>query len=481
MSVIYGHFVVFIWFAAAILHGIGIIAAGHAVMNVRTSQAAVAWAIALVTFPYITLPLYAVLGRDRFQGYVDALHDENIPIRCIAQEVANAHSPEIVVPFGGSEASLEALQLLAKMPFTRHNEAKLLVNGRATFDAIFDAIERARDYILLQFFIVHDDRLGRELKERLIQKATEGVKVYFLYDEVGSHSLPSSYVDELNAAGGSMKPFRTTRGRANRFQVNFRNHRKIVVVDGLEAYVGGHNVGDEYLGGDPKLSPWRDTHVKVSGPSVLGIQLSFLDDWYWASLDVPELNWIPDIAEEGGKRVLVLGSGPADDMETCSLFFVQVINMARNRVWITSPYFVPDEAVLSALRLAALRGVDVRIMIPEKVDHMMAYLAAFSFLEETVCDCLKIYRYQDGFLHQKVLLVDDELAAVGTANLDNRSLRLNFEITLVFADTDFASEVADMLEDDFSHCRKADLSEYEQRPLWFRVAVRVARLFSPIL
>lgn len=481
MSVIYAHLLGFIGLVAVVLHVIGIVVAGHAVMNVRTSQAAVAWAIALITFPYITLPLYAVFGRDRFHGYMEALADENIPIRRIAQEVANAHSPEIVVPFEGSEASMAALQLLAKMPFTRHNEVRLLVNGRATFDAIFDAIERAKEYILLQFFIVNNDRLGGEMQKRLIRKAAEGVKVYFLFDEVGSHALSSSYVNELNAAGVSMKPFRTTRGRANRFQVNFRNHRKIVVVDGLEAYVGGHNIGDEYLGGDPKLSPWRDTHVKVSGPSVLGIQLSFLEDWYWASRSVPDLNWVPSIAEEGGKRVLVFGSGPADDMETCSLFFVQAINMARDRVWITSPYFVPDEAVLSALRLAAMRGVDVRIMMPEKIDHLMAYLAAFSFLDETACECLEIYRYQDGFLHQKVLLVDDELAAVGTANLDSRSLRLNFEIILVIADADFASEVAAMLEEDFSHCRKADIAEYEQRSLWFRIAVRVARLFSPIL
>jgi cardiolipin synthase len=211
------------------------------------------------------------------------------------------------------------------------------------------------------------------------------------------------------------------------------------------------------------------------------VQVSFLEDWYWASRDVLELSWVPEMILDRDQRILVLPTGPADDQETCSLMFTHLINSARKKIWIVSPYFVPDESVLSALRLAALRGVDVRVMIPEKPDHRTVYLAGFACLKEIEGTGVRIYRYLEGFLHQKVFLVDDDLAGVGTANLDNRSLRLNFEITLAFADRNFAKEMETMLEEDFKRCREVEPGELQRKPYWFQVAVRVARLLSPIL
>ena len=249
--------------------------------------------------------------------------------------------------------------------FTGGNSAELLVNGKSTFTAIFDAIERARDYVLVEFFIINNDQLGQELKRRLINCCRSGVRVYLLYDSIGSYSLPLGYRQDLIANGVRIRAFGSPGRFKNRFQLNFRNHRKIVVMDGKIAYVGGHNVGDEYLGEHQKFGAWRDTHVKIEGPAVQFIQFCFVEDWYWATKGIPELNWEPCGAENGRQDALVIASGPADRLETCGLMFVQAINQARKRIWIASPYFVPDLQILSALKLAALRCVDVRILLPD--------------------------------------------------------------------------------------------------------------------
>lgn len=459
----------------------GLVSAFHALMTVRTAQGTIAWCVALVSFPLLSLPLYWVFGRNKFQGYVEALraaHHDNAPL---VSEVGRALQPYLRT-FNAAENPFEfALDGLTLGRFTRANAVQLLIDGKATFDAIFAAIDAATDYVLVQFFIIKDDALGEELKRRLIDKAGQGVRNFVLYDEIGSHRLSRRYVEELRAAGAEVSGFRTTRGRGNRFQLNFRNHRKIVVVDGRVAFVGGHNVGDEYLGKDPKFGRWRDTHVRIRGPAVQSTQAVFVDDWYWATRRVPELTWLPEPAADGDQLVLALDTAPLQELEACALAFLHLISSARHRLWIASPYFVPDEGVSRALQLAALRGVDVRIMIPDKPDHLMVWLAAYSYFEEMSAAGVKMYRYGAGFLHQKVVLVDDRVAMVGTANLDNRSMRLNFEIGVVVSDPGFAAEVETMLGDDLGDCRPIDSHDYAARPLPFRAAVRLARLLSPVL
>ncbi len=470
-----------VWAVLALaLHVLGIATAVHAVMKTRTSQGAIAWALALITLPYASLPLYWVFGRDRFRGYIEARREEGLRIAHLRESMARASSKLGSLPSSAS-ATYRVFNQLAHMPFVAGNDARLLIDGQATFDAIFAGIEAATRYVLVQFFIVHDDQIGRELKARLIAKARQGVRVYFLYDEIGSRALPRRYVRELRLAGIEASPFRSSRGLSFRFQINFRNHRKIVVVDGREAYLGGLNVGDEYLGRSRRFGPWRDTFASVSGPAVKGVQLSFVDDWHWSTGEVPDLEWSIRSEESDGKAVLVLPTGPADELDTCTLFFVHAINAAQRRVWITSPYFVPNPEIILALQLAVLRGVDVRIVLPSKPDHLVVYLAAFSYLKDTLPVGVKIYRYKDGFLHEKVLLVDDDLASVGTANLDTRSLRLQFEITLLFADAAFAAEVKRMLEADFAQSRPVLMGEIEDRPFAFKVVVWIARLLAPVL
>lgn len=461
-----------------------IIAALEAVLTSRTSQGAIAWSIFLVMFPFVGLPLYLMVGGRKFSGYIDARRSGNEPLHQLVDKIRKTFPASMLATFKKDEQEHEVLTKLARMPFLANNKCRLLVNGEETFDAIFSALERAEEYILIQFYIIKDDELGRELQQRLIKKANAGVRVHFLYDAIGSHALSTVYVTELHDAGIETAIFSgSNKGNSHPFRINFRNHRKIVVVDGHTAYVGGHNVGDEYIGksGNPDLRPWRDTHVEIYGPAVLAIQLVFLEDWYWATNEIPPVQLEPVVANDADQRVLVLPSGPADDYDTCGLLFAELINSAQQRIWIVSPYFVPDDTIMSALQLAALRGVEVRIMLPEKADNFLINLAKFSYLEESLQFGIDIYRYQAGFLHQKVVLVDDELASVGTANMDNRSFRLNFEISVLLVDKDCVKHVRQMLEKDFTQCRKMNLSDIQQRPVWFRLATRVARLFSPIL
>ena len=470
--------VIFVLGMAAI-HLVGVASGLRALFTARSPQGSIAWIMAMITFPYLTVPLYWVLGRNRFHGYLKAKQVWGSEFQELSRKLVDYRALTEGAKAGAS--GLRSLEKLARTPFTTHNDSGLLVNGQETFDAIFAAMDKAEKYLLVQFFIIHDDELGRELKKRLVAKASQGVNVYLLYDEIGSHKLPKPYLEELSLAGVVVRPFDTTKGLVNRLQINFRNHRKIVVVDGKTAFVGGHNVGDEYMGREKRFGPWRDTHAWYQGPVVAMIQLSFLEDWYWSTRETLPLDWEMRPADNGNMTFLTLPSGPADKLQTCSLFFTQAINMAKERLWIVSPYFVPAEDVTSALQLAVMRGVDVRIMLPLKPDHLLVYLASFAYIGELEKLGVKFFRYKPGFLHQKVMLVDDSMACVGTANFDNRSFHLNFEITMVGLDDRFIGDVEKMLLNDFRSCVPATAKDYERRWIGFKVGVKIARLFSPIL
>jgi cardiolipin synthase len=462
-----------------VLHGLGILNAIHAAFKVRSPQAAVGWALGLVTFPYIAIPLYWTFGRTKFIGYRCALADSTGPLHAAAAEAMAA-----IGPFVTQSAATVPLdrwnKLLTTLPETRGNQVDLLIDGEATFDAIFAAIDSARDYLLVQFFIIHDDALGMKFQERLIRRAQSGVKIYLLYDEVGCHKLPRKWLSDLRASGARVEGFKTTRGGwGNRFQLNFRNHRKLVLADGREALAGGLNVGDEYMGHSKRFGPWRDTHLRVRGPAVQAAQLAFVEDWHWATDEVPSLCWTPAPAD-ADEHAMVLATGPADAAEICSLEFIRAVNSARTRLWISSPYFVPDSTVLTALQLAALRGVEVRLLLPERIDHLLPMLSSFSYYESLALAGIELWRYQPGFLHQKALLVDDELGAVGSINVDYRSFHLNFELVVMVTDRAFCSRMDAMLREDFARSRRVDFSEYQRRPWYFKTAVRFARLFSPV-
>jgi cardiolipin synthase len=466
---------------ALCVHLLGILNAAHAVMTVRSSQGAIAWGISLITFPWLAIPLYWVLGRNRFYGYAEAMRS------VFAQQHERIHHVyrellDYRVTLPDSLATLQRLsERLSIEPFTSGNAVQLLINGQQTYEAMLQAIAAATDYILLQSYIINDDETGNEFKAALLARASQGVRVYVLYDEIGSKKLTRSYLRSLRQHGVQVNAFHTTKGRGNRFQLNFRNHRKILVVDGRIAFIGGLNIGDEYLGKDPHLSPWRDTHMQLQGPSVQCLQGSFLQDWYWATGAVLDVTWQVKPDQSTNATALIFPTGPADSLPACNLFFIHAIDQAQTRLWIASPYFVPDESTLNALKLAAMRGVDVRIILPNRPDHLFVYFCSFSYYAEMQAVGIQLYRHIDGFMHQKVILIDHEIAGVGTVNLDNRSFFLNFEVMGFITDRHFIDQVEAMLLNDLAASRLVDLAEYSRKSIGFKLLVRVSRLLAPVL
>ncbi|RLQ20726.1 cardiolipin synthase [Seongchinamella sediminis] len=456
----------------------GIVMAMHAALTTRTSTGAVAWTVSLVSMPFVAVPAYAVFGRNRFEGMLEAFEERADEIDRLldeyGQDLAPWELPKSEVP-----SWQNAVYQLSDNAPVGGNAVELLVDGADTFDSILAGIAGAEHYVLFQFYMIHDDGLGNRVKNALVERARAGVQVIVLYDEVGSSGLPETYVQSLLTAGVEVSSFKPTQGWGNRFQLNFRNHRKMVVVDGKSAWIGGHNVGDEYLGLDPDFSPWRDTHVKIEGPAALQVQLAILSDWYWATRRIPDLNWTP--APGGEQTVMILPTAPTGQLERASLYFVAALNSAQERIWLSAPYFVPDEAVMKALVLAALRGVDVRIITTGKPDSLPVYLAAFHYIEKLRGLGIRFYAYTPGFLHEKVMLIDKRVASVGTHNFDNRSFRLNFEVAAIIVDEQFATEMAAMFERDFAHAEPIDPDTLAQRPLWWQLGVKLSRLASPVL
>jgi cardiolipin synthase A/B len=457
---------------------VGILHMLHALMHVRTSQGTIAWVISLIVLPVVAIPLYWLLGRTRFSGNVGGRRRKDGRLAKLAEGM-HQRLRQLEVEIPEDDAFERAAHLLGGLPFTRGNHLELLIDGEETFDRIFRAIQEAESYLCVNFFIVKNDKLGTRFQQALIERARAGVKVYFLFDEIGSHKLPRKFLREMREAGVQCHSFGINRFWWSRLQLNFRNHRKIVVSDGKVALLGGLNVGDEYMGRDQRFGKWRDTHLEMRGPVVQAVQLVFLEDWFWAANEVPELHW-DTRAETADQIAAVIPTGPADPADSWQLLVAEAANTARRKLWIASPYFVPDEGVLTALQTASIRGVDVRILLPERADHLLVWLSAFSYYEQSIPYGIRLFRYHKGFLHQKVMLIDERLAAVGTANLDNRSFRLNFEITAFSTDATFVREVTEMLSTDFTHAREAKLEDITGRPFLFRAATRAARLFAPI-
>ena len=470
----------------ALLYLAGAATAVDAIMKTRTPQGATAWVFALATLPLIALPLYWILGRARFEDYVSALRGFDSELADGLEDATKGPVHPFFVSSesradGREEGEMCAFDAMATLPFTRGNDVDLLVDGRATFDALFEALDAAEHYVLAQFYIIHDDRIGRDFKRHLIDAARRGVVVRLMYDTVGSWKLPRAYRRELRDAGVCLCPFTGPRNWLKKLRLNFRNHRKIVVCDGRVGFVGGLNVGDEYLGRDDKIGPWRDTHLRVEGPLVQGLQLSYARDWFYGTREeIDGLVWEP-AAAVADQTALVLASGPADEIETCGLLYAHLIESAEERLWLATPYFVPDGRVLGALQLAALRGVDVRVMMPRTSDSLFFKWVPYAYLPEVEQAGVQVFLYEPGFMHQKVALVDYDFAAVGTANFDNRSFRLNFEATVVAQDRGVCEEVEAMLEADFENATLITQADMEGKSALFRFAAHATRLLAPVL
>ncbi len=376
---------------------------------------------------------------------------------------------------------INLLLKIANAPFSLNNEVKVLTNGEATYSEMMQAIREAKRHIHFQFFIIRNDKIGNAMKDLLIEKAQSGVAVRVIYDSVGCWRLGKGYIEALKAGGCEVEAFFPVVFPILSRELNYRNHRKIIVVDGEVGFVGGLNVGDEYLGENKQLGFWRDTHLKVSGEAVYSLQDIFLNDWHFLTGAVfNELDMFPKLKTYGNTMMQIAASGPDSDWYALLQAYFTMISTAEDRIWITTPYLVPEESIKMALKTAALTGVDVRIIIPAKPDHFFVYWASQDNIEELLEAGVKIYRYQKGFVHSKIILVDGIGASVGTANLDIRSLEINFEVNAFVYDREVVKRLeADFIED-LESSISIDLTHFRERPKRHRVLEALGRLVSPI-
>lgn len=371
--------------------------------------------------------------------------------------------------------------------YTNNNEVEIFTDGHKKFDALFHAMEEARSSIHIEYYIIKNDDLSKKLFDILTRKALEGVEVRLLFDAMGGRYIPHSVLDAFKSAGGQIGIFFPSRFKMLNLRINYRNHRKIAVIDGILGFVGGFNIGNEYLGMDKKMGYWRDTHLKIKGSAAYELQHRFLLDWRASSseellIDDLKLNsYFPTIPQKSGSGVQVVSSGPDNVNQQIKQGFLRMINTAENYILIQSPYFVPDESILEALKIALLSGIDVRIMIPNKPDHVFIYWVTLAYVGELIEYGAKIFIYENGFLHAKTIVVDDSICSVGSCNFDIRSFRLNFETNAFIYDRNISIQLKNIFVEDIKKCTYYNKELYHNRSRRVKIKESISRLFSPLL
>lgn len=366
--------------------------------------------------------------------------------------------------------------------FTQNNQVNIFTDGTEKFKALIHDLEQATDHIHLLYYIIRHDELGQRIARVLMKKAKAGVDVRVLYDDMGSRMLRPKFVRELRKAGVRVDSFFPPKIPKINFKINYRNHRKLVIIDGKLGYIGGFNIGDEYVGKSKKFGYWRDTHLRIEGDAVRNMQTRFILDWNQASRNhIHYEKRFYDAVPKGDTGIQIVSSGPDSSWEQIKNGYIKMIMSAKEYIYLQTPYYIPDESLRDALQIAALSGVDVKIMIPNMPDHPFVYWATFSHIGDVLEAGAEAYIYQKGFMHAKTIVVDGKIASVGTANIDVRSFRLNFEVNAFIYDIAIAQQLVAEFEEDMRHSTQMPKSLYDKRSLGIRMKESVSRLLSPIL
>lgn len=460
------------------------------IIFVERENAAVTWAwlMVLLFVPIGGFILYLLFGQhvSRFRLYRFHTRNANLVEQLVKGQRNRLENGAIEYhdPATRSHESLIYMNLNSAYAFyTQDNDVEVYTDGKDKFEALLHAIREATDHVHLEYYIIRSDGLGNRLMDVLVERARAGVTVRLLYDTVGSAWTPKSFFHRLEEAGGEVAAFFPSKVPYINFRMNNRNHRKLAIIDGSIAFIGGFNIGDEYLGEVSRYGYWRDTHLRVSGSAVLEMQAIFLIDWNSASHRPfePEDRYFHIGEGSGTVGMQVVSSGPDSDWEQIRNVYIRMIYSARHTVYIQTPYFIPDESLLTALKTAVFSGVDVRVMLPENPDHLWVFWASQFYLGELLQIGVKCYLYRDGFLHAKTVVADGTVASVGTANIDIRSFKLNFEVNAIVYDGKKAGELASAFEQDLAHCDEMTWDKYRRRSRVTKIAESCARLLSPIL
>ena len=373
-------------------------------------------------------------------------------------------------------------------PLTSGNIARLLINGEEKFPAVIQALEEAKDHIHIEYYIYENDKIGKTIEEILIRKAKQGVTVRFVYDDFGSRGIRKNIAIRLRNAGVETYPFYKISFLRMVNHLNYRNHRKIIVIDGKKAFVGGINVSDKYIN-EPSSADklfWRDTHLMLEGPGVYYLQYLFICDWNFCSGKALEniKHYFPNEYRNnppGDKMIQIAASGPDSVNPTILYSLLYALYQAQEEILITTPYFIPDQSLMDALVVASLAGVSVQLLVPEKSDSRLVALAACSYYADLLSAGVKIFFYQDGFVHAKTLVVDKKIAVIGTANMDVRSFDLNFEVNAIVYDDQLATSLANVFKADIKDAVLLDRDGWSNRPVSRKFLEKIARLVSPLL
>lgn len=461
------------------------------IYDTRTSTKTLAYLLLTIFVPVAGIIFYLSFGINyRKRGlYSKKLIDDDALLQRLKREIYRTTEQTLEAADDEVGANRELAYLLLNdnlSPLTAQNDVRLLLNGERTFPEILQALREAKDHIHIEYYIYEDDDIGNEIKDILIQKAQEGVKVRFIYDDFGSRSIRKKLVPELIRAGVDAFPFYRVIFIALANRLNYRNHRKIIVIDGSTAFTGGINVSDKYRNGPEGGLFWRDTHLRIDGPGVYYLQYIFLCDWNFCADEaiLPDRRYFPASGNKSGGSnaiVQIAASGPDSGMPGILFSLLQAIHLAKKEILITTPYFIPGDSLQDALIVAALSGVRVCLLVPGISDSRFVNIASSSYFDDLLSVGVEIYRYQKGFIHAKTIVTDASLSAVGSANMDQRSFELNFEVNAFVYDAAFSRQLRETFFEDLTHAIRLEPERWQNRSVWRKLVEKIARLVSPLL
>ncbi len=444
----------------------------------RNPVKSLAWVLVLTFLPVAGLILYLFFGQN--------LRAKRMVSRRIKRKLRKRdyHSIVDISTLPLREESKQEIRLchsLCSTPYYSGNQVKIFTTGKEKLDQYLQDLEEAQEYIHIQYYIFENDKLGQRVKETLLRCARRGIQIRILYDDVGCWSVKRSFFKEMQQAGIHVRPFLEITFPQLASRINYRNHRKITVIDGRIGYIGGMNIADRYVEG-LKWGTWRDTHLRIEGPAVQGLQLQFAVDWNYECKEIlAATQFAPRIEHKGNCGIQIAAGGPIGEWSTIAMLFLKAIINAKKYVYIQTPYFLPTESLTKALQTAALSKVDVRLMIPERSDSQILRYASFSYISEMLRAGVKVYFYQPGLLHSKTIVIDEELSSVGSTNFDFRSFEHNFEANAFIYDRELNSQMRRIFIEDQQQCKRIILHHWRHRPILQKGFESLMRLLSPVL
>lgn len=460
--------------------------AGKIIMDTRNTSKTLAYLMLIIFLPVVGVIIYFVFGvnyrKNKFYTFKIERNEQvyqavSSYIRETHHKTLEKHKEEI----GQFLTTVNFLYNAGHSPVSEGNHAEILINGEGKFDKVFDVLEKAVHHIHLEYYIYDNDEIGNRLADLLIKKAKQGVKIRFLYDDMGSGKIGRKLLNRLKEAGVEVSPVNKITFRLLANRVNYRDHRKIIIVDGAEVFTGGINVSDKYINPNPKQY-WRDVHLYMRGEAAFYFQFLFFSNWTFATEKIPEISqhYFTKSKETGTSLIQTAASGP-DTKPSIMLSTTSAVLSAKKRIYIVTPYFIPVETVLNAIKQAALSGVDVRLMVPKSGDSVVVNAAAYSYYEELLENNVRIFFYKKGFIHAKTMLIDDIFSSIGTANMDVRSQELNFEVNALVFDQKINGKLQDLFHEDTNDCEEILLDSWRKRPKYKIFFEHLARLLSPLI